>query len=637
MYFIKAYLCWVLTILVCSTGLQAQEVRTIDGTENNLSNPTWGAFDSPLMRIDTNSYLDGSSLIDDANMPNARWVSNIIFNQGGLINDRDDHSSYVWAFGQFLDHDISLVENNQSEGLAIEIPGNDPVFSTNTPIRMSRSAIVDGTGLGENNPRQYHNKVTHFIDGSAIYGSTPERAAWLRTNNEDGKLRTSEGDLLPWNTVNGEYNATQDPTAPFMEDATHSGDKLFVAGDVRANENPLLISLHTIFVREHNRLCDDFKLQNPSWSGEKLYQESRRMIGAYIQSITYEEWLPSMDVDVPEYSQYLSNVEPVVTNVFSAAAFRMGHTLINGEIIRMDNNGEIIEEGNLQLRNGFFDPLQILFSGGIEPFAKGMATQVQQQMDAKVIDDVRSFLFAEDPSQGGLDLAAINIVRGRERGLVSYNALREHYGFAKFNNFDDLTDDPNEAILLENLYGDINNLDAWVGMLAEKHIPGSMFGQLINFILEKQFQNLRNGDRFYYENDPALSASRKAEIKATRLHDIIMRNCLIDAMQKNVFSAMPHNDIPSGPVLIPTHLEAAIFPNPVTSGTQLKVYGQKEEPVTVRVFDLQGRQLYTLTDNIVEGDNFLSLPLEAADWRKGFYTLVISTEDKVKTLKFTIQ
>ena len=636
MYSIKVYLCWVFAFLACCTGLQAQEVRTIDGSENNLVNPEWGAFDSPLMRIDTNSYLDGSSIIDAIGMPNARTVSNVIFNQSGLINDTDNHSAYVWAFGQFIDHDISLVENNNAEPLEIEVQANDPFFST--PIRMSRSAVVDGTGIGDNNPRQFQNKVTHFLDGSAIYGSTVERANWLRTNSGDGKLRTSTGDYLPWNTIDGEHNSPQDPTAPFMEDATHSGDKLFVAGDVRANENPLLITLHTIFVREHNRLCDDFKSENPSWSGEKLYQEARRMIGAYIQSITYEEWLPSMDVAVPEYNQYRPSEQTVVSNIFSAAAFRMGHTLINGEIVRMDNNGEIIDDGNLELKEAFFKPLEVLFSGGIEPFAKGMATQVQQQMDAKVIDDVRNFLFTEDPSQGGLDLAAINIVRGRERGLVGYNELRSHYGFAKLNNFNDLTDDPNEAILLENLYGgDIDKLDAWVGMLAEKHIPGSMFGELVNFIMERQFQNLRDGDRFYYENDPALSESRKAEIKATRLHDIIMRNCRIDAMQKNVFSAMPHNDIPSGPVLIPTHLEAAIFPNPVTDDTQLKLYGQKEEAVTVRIFDLHGRQLYTLTDNIIEGDNFLSLPLQANDWRKGFYTLVITTEDKVKTLKFMIQ
>ena len=637
MYSIKAYLCWVFTLLVCSAGLQAQEVRTIDGTENNLQNPHWGSFESQLIRsVDSTSYLDGSSIIDDANKPNARRVSNVIFAQNGLINDSKEHSDYVWAFGQFLDHDISLIANDPSEGLAIVVPGDDEIFTPGGIIPLTRSKSVEGSGVGINNPRQYLNEVTAFLDGSVIYGSTPERAAWLRTNNGDGKLRTSEGNLLPWNTIDGEYGSPTDPNAPFMEDGTHSGGQLFVAGDVRANENPLLICLHTIFLREHNRLCDDFAEQYPSWDGEKLYQESRRMIGAYLQSITYEEWLPSIDINVPEYSYYRPSVNPAITNVFSAAAFRMGHTLINGQIVRMDNEGEIIERGNLQLRNGFFQPLQILFADGIEAYAKGMATQVQQEMDAKVIDDVRNFLFLGGPFEG-LDLAAINIVRGRERGLLDYNTLRSESGFAKLNNFNDLTDDPNEAILLENLYGDINNLDAWVGMLAEKHVPGTMFGELVNDVIEKQFQNLRDGDRFYYENDPALSDSRKAAIKATRLHDIIMRNCEIDAMQKNVFSAMPHNDIPSGPTLIPTHLEAAIFPNPVTADTQLKLYGQKEESVTVRVFDLHGRQLYTVTDNISEGDNFLNLPLQAYDWRKGFYTLVITTEDKVKTLKFTIQ
>jgi len=257
-------------------------------------------------------------------------------------------------------------------------------------------------------------------------------------------------------------------------------------------------------------------------------------------------------------------------------------------------------------------------------------------MDAKVIDDVRNFLFASGPN-GGLDLAAINIERGRERGLIDYNSLRDKYGLAKLNSFNNLTDDTNQATLLNALYGDINNLDPWVGMLAEKHVEGSMFGDLVSTIMASQFQILRDGDRFYYENDPAFSNSRKQMIKETTFHDIIMRNCDIIAMQENVFSAMPHNDIPDGPDLVEAHLEAAIFPNPVSDGTQLKIFSQVEEEVTVRVFDTHGRLLYSVTDNLLVGDNFLNLSMETPDWRKGFYSLVITTEDKIKTLKFTIQ
>ena len=635
MYSIKDYLCWVFTLVVCISGIQAQEVRTIDGTENNLANPTLGAHSSQLLRETTVNYVDGSSIpFGEADgLPNPRKVSNVIFNQQGLINDSKLHSDYVWAFGQFLDHDISLVESNSTEPLTIELPEDEELFTE--PMFMFRSAAVPGTGIGENNPRQYTNEVTAYLDASVVYGSTIERAHWLRTFT-DGKLRTSEGDLLPWNTYSGEHGDFIDPSAPFMADDTRSGKKMFVAGDVRANENPLLITLHTIFVREHNRLCDDFKQENPGWDDQKLYEESRRMVGAYIQSITYEEWLPSVNIEIPEYTSYKSNVDPSINNVFSAAAFRMGHTLINGEIVRMDNNGETIDRGNLSLRDGFFRPEQIVFAGGIEPYAKGMATQVQQEMDAKIIDEVRNFLF-EDAPGGGLDLAAININRGRERGLADFNTLREDFNLPRLNNFNDLTDDVNQATLLFNLYGSIDNLDPWVGMLAERHMQGSMFGELVNRVIFRQFQNLRDGDRFYYENDPALSASRKQKIKETTLHDIIMRNCEIEVMQKNVFSAMPHNDIPDGPNLVETHLEAAIFPNPVREGTQLKIFGQKEEAVTVRIFDTHGRVLYSITDNLLEGDNFLNLSMETNDWRKGFYTLVITTEDAIKTLKFTIQ
>ncbi len=635
MFSIKENFCWVIAFFAFLSSMQAQEVRTIDGSENNLANPEWGAHGTQILRLTDVNYVDGSGLINDEFMPNERRVSNVIFNQEGLINDFDSHSDYVWAFGQFLDHDISLVESNIAEDISIIVPNGDEVFPVGSTISLARSTAVEGTGVGADNPRQYSNEVTAYLDGSVVYGSSIERATWLRTNAGDGKLKTSEGDLLPWNTMSGEYNDDFDPTAPFMADDTRSGDKMFVAGDIRANENPLLLTIHTMFVREHNRLCDVFANQNPNWDGERLYQESRRMIGAYIQSITYEEWLPSIDIDIPEYTSYKPNVNPGINNVFSAAAFRMGHTLINSQIIRMNNDGEIISQGNLSLKDAFFRPLEILFAGGIEPYAKGMATQVQQEMDAKVIDDVRNFLFGN--GTGGLDLAAINIARGRDRGLSDFNTIRDNFGLAKLNNWSDLTDDINEATLLQNLYGNVDNLDPWVGMLAEKHIEGSMFGDLVSIIIERQFQDLRDGDRFYYENDPALSESRKQMIKDTRLNDIIMRNCDIEVMQENVFSAMPHSDIPDGPDLVESHLEAAIYPNPVREGTQLKIFGQKEEAVTVRIFDNHGRLLYSASDNIVEGDNFLNLSMQTQDWRNGFYSLVITTEDKIKTLKFTIQ
>ena len=197
---------------------------------------------------------------------------------------------------------------------------------------------------------------------------------------------------MPFNTFTGNYADPVDYSAPGMDDAVGISNYHFVAGDVRANENPLLSSFHTLFVREHNRLCDTLIIQNPTWTDEELYQHARRIVGGQIQNIVYSEWLPSMGVHLSDYSTYDATVDPRIMNVFSAAAFRMGHTLLNSIILRLDNDGNEIGAGNLLLQEAFFNPLSMIWSGGgIDPLFKGMGTQVEQDLDCKVIDDVRNF------------------------------------------------------------------------------------------------------------------------------------------------------------------------------------------------------------------------------------------------------
>jgi len=208
-----------------------------------------------------------------------------------------------------------------------------------------------------------------------------------------------------------------------------------------------------------------------------------------------------MGVPLAPYTGYNQAINPQVFNVFSAAAYRMGHTLLNGTIRRMDNDGNVIPQGNLSLRDAFFNPYVVQETGGIEPFLQGMGTQVQQSFDAKVIDHVRNFLFGM-PGLGGLDLAAININRGRERGLSDFNEIRAAFGLSQYSFFQQIN--PSAAIFtrLLTLYGNIDDIDPWVGMLAEDRVPGSLFGETVQAIMVEQFRNLRDGDRFFYLNDP---------------------------------------------------------------------------------------------------------------------------------------
>ena len=355
-------------------------------------------------------------------------------------------------------------------------------------------------------------------------------------------MKISAGNLLPYNTLDGELDGEIDPTAPHMADGVGNSPIHFVAGDVRANENPLLAGFHTLFVREHNLQCDRLKTEHPDWEDEQLYQHARKLIGGLIQAIVYNEWLPTMGVSLDQYEGYDASAPAQLTNTFSAAAFRVGHTLLNGNIRRLDANGQVIPEGNMTLRDAFFNTTA-LSETGLDPFLRGMAEQTQQKMDSRVVDDVRNFLFGP-PGAGGLDLVSINIMRGRERGLASYNTIRQAYNLPAYFNFEQINPDFDVYDVLDQLYeGDISEVDPWVAMVAERAENGSIFGPTIRRIMEKQFGDLRDGDRFFYLIDPVLSEEEKDWVHTTTFHDIIKRNSGIDLMQENVFEAMPFSEI----------------------------------------------------------------------------------------------
>ena len=536
--------------LVALFLIAQQEVRTYDGSNNNLQQPSWGATHTQLMRMAAPDYADQISAPGGINRPNPRRVSNALFSQTDrdgnpiLINDRLSLSDYTWVFGQFIDHDITLSENSDEPAM---IPVNFPDVHfnpggaiPNVMIPMMRNKAMEGTGTDPSNPRQHFNEITAWVDGSAVYGSDAFRANWLRSGI-DGKLKVSRGDLLPYNTLTGEFEGEVDIDAPFMADDVGFAPRLFVAGDIRANENALLTSFHNIFVREHNRLCEEYATNHPDWSDDQLYQRVRKIVGGMIQAITFDEWLPTMGVRLDPYTGYDATTDPSISNVFSAAAFRMGHTLLNGNINMVDVNGTPHPDGPLALRHAFFNP-GIVAQEGIEPFLKGMGIQIQQDMDAKVVDDVRNFLFGP-PGAGGLDLAAININRGRERGVPHFNAIREAFGLQPYTDISEIIADDEVSGTLDELYSSVNDIDAWAGMLAEQHMENALFGETVLTILHHQFSALRDGDRFYYENDAALTAEEKNLIKNTKFSEIIMRNTGIDLMQDNVFEATEHQAI----------------------------------------------------------------------------------------------
>ena len=499
------------------------EVRSLTGLGNNLAAPMLGTAHSPFRRIVAADYADGVDDPAGAQRPSAREVSNAVSSQSEpMLNDRA-MSDLVWQWGQFIDHDIDLTAEGADEPFAIEVPMGDPFFDPQRTgqqvIDLMRSDVAEDTGVDADNCAEQLNEISSFIDGSMIYGSDVERAEALRSF-QGGRLRTSVGDLLPFNSEG-------------FDNAGGAGDTLFLAGDVRANEQVGLTAMHTLWVREHNRIADAIAAKDSSLCDEAVFQLAREIVIGQLQAITFNEYLPTLlgGDAIAAYEGYDQNVDPSISNLFATAAFRYGHTTLSGELPRVDSAGNEIEAGHLSLRDAFFNP-DAIGEQGIDSILMGMAGNVSQEIDTRLVDDVRNFLFGP-PGSGGFDLASLNIQRGRDHGLPDYNSVRKQLGLTTAESFADITSQPELQAQLQEVYGNVDDVDVWVGALAEDHVHGGSVGELTRTVLVDQFTALRDGDRFWYQRN--FVGEQLREIDGTRLSDVIERNTTAAKVQDNVF------------------------------------------------------------------------------------------------------
>ncbi|KAM7536980.1 hypothetical protein Aperf_G00000078094 [Anoplocephala perfoliata] len=462
--------------------------------------------------------------------------------------DEDDRSSVLlMQWGQFLDHDLDFspvdaATSRFSDGLGCNDTciNDSPCFPIITPpgdprihqrcMGFSRSSATCGSGstsilLGRPQHREQLNQITSFIDASNVYASDDFEAAQLRdTLYDEGHLRegipTPSGKkLLPFN-IRGQVDCQADPQQDFVP--------CFKAGDHRNNENLGLLSMHTIWMREHNRIADELRSLNPHWSGERLYQEARKIVGALMQSITYRSWLPRIlgprgmeMMGGDTYPGYDSSVNPSISNEFATAAFRFGHTLVPPILFRLNEKWETIPEGHLLLHRAFFAPDKMLTDGGLDPILRGLmfhgVRDVIRQPPLNPELTERLFAMANMLAQ---DLASINIQRGRDHGLQQYTAYSYKIcglGTSEApDSFDDLADRIKNPAIREKLravYGHPGNIDLFAGGVLEEVMPGARMGPTLACIIADQFKRLRAGDRLWYEAPGVFTTAQLAEIR----------------------------------------------------------------------------------------------------------------------------
>jgi Animal haem peroxidase/RTX calcium-binding nonapeptide repeat (4 copies) len=482
------------------------QFRSVDGSGNNLTHTDFNQAGSDFVRAGPANFADGVDAMVAA--PNARMISNVVVAGNGDLANAEGLSGMMYAWGQFIDHDLNLADEAGTTNIDIAVPAGDPNLAPGSVIPVTRVNIDPATGH-DGIPAAAVNSVTGWLDASMIYGSDPMTASSLRM--ADGHMKTSAGGNLPVDPQTG----------------------LFLAGDIRAQENPDLTALQTLFVREHNYQVDLLHEEHPKWTGDQLYQQAKAIVTAEIAHITYSEFLPHLlgPDTLTAYQGYDPNVDPRIMEEFAGAAYRFGHSLVSAELTKFDEQGQTLADEDL--KDAFFEsPAIFEANGGADALLRHLGADESNALDVHIVDDLRNFLF--DPPHV-LDLAAINIQRGHDLGLGSLNQTREAFGLTAYTSFDQISSDPTTVAALEQAYNnDINSVDLWTGGLAEDHAAGAMIGETFGTIIAQQFENLRDGDRYWYENQ-GFDAKTLNQIENTTLSDIIARDTDTNFIQPDVF------------------------------------------------------------------------------------------------------
>ncbi|KAF8770864.1 Chorion peroxidase like protein [Argiope bruennichi] len=455
--------------------------RMFNGSCNNLNHPNWGVSFECYMRFQPAFYNGFGSIrmsTKGGPLPEPRDLTLNIFKN--LHRPTRKVSFMFTIFGQTEVHDVTLSfpanapspccapENKDAPAcIPISVPSYDPFYSrfNITCLEMIRTLPCSTCNTGK---RQQSNGVTAALDSSLVYGADDERANQVRANDGSGKLKSN-------NTENGELLPTGiDPLDIFCYKKIQS--KCFFAGDFRVNQHATLTGLQTLYMREHNRVAAELKRLNSHWGEESLFQEARRINIAEIQCITFKEYLPYLlgpslmkkfDLSLKngtEGSKYNAKVRLGMWNEFPTACFRL-HSMVATEVGAL----------NLRFKNLYSNP-GLIHQGHMGQLLQGVCKVPSEKYDHWFVNDTTDFLYLPPDVPYGNDISSTDIQRGREHGLAPYVHLVRYCFGNKVNisSFADLAPglmSCKNANLLQKNYKSVEDVDLWVGIQMEHHLP----------------------------------------------------------------------------------------------------------------------------------------------------------------------
>lgn len=547
--------------------------RTYTGHCNNMRNPQWGKSLTTFARLLPSVYDDGISKprikgVTGDLLPNPRVISTLIHPDISNLHNR--YTLMTMQFAQILDHDLTMtpihkgffesIPNCRScdsprtvhpECNPFPIPSGDhyyPEVNISSGERLCFPFMRSLPGQQRLGPREQINQNTAFLDASEIYGENPCVINGLKGSAGDMNFTT--------HPIRGKHLLPQSDKHPECKSPTN---QCFIAGDGRASEQPGLTALHTIFMREHNRISQILRRINPHWNMEKLFEQTRRIIIAVNQHITYNEFLPrvlswnAMNLYglklLPQgyYKEYNPTCNPAIFTEFAAAAFRIGHSLLRPHIPRVSETYQVVEPP-LLLRDGFFKTdIFMEHPGLVDEIARGLVSTPMETLDQFITGEVTNHLFEDRKIPfSGIDLISLNIQRARDHGIPSYNNYRALCNLKRATTFEDLAREiPTEVIIrLKRLYATVDDIDLFPGGMSERPLQGGLVGPTFACIIATQFRQLRKCDRHWYESaDPVVRFTEQqlAEIRKITLGKIICENMDGPAEMQRAAFDLPSN------------------------------------------------------------------------------------------------
>jgi tetratricopeptide (TPR) repeat protein len=577
-----------------ATPPSVENFRTADGSWNNTDDPKEGAAGTRFLRnVDLSAAQPETG--KQLEMPNAREISLELLRRPDDANGRPTVQEVPFlnllaaSWIQFMIHDwISHSDTQPGASIEVDLPLGDPAqdrYQQNklTIGRTQRDPTRGGpTGrVTEPARTSFINEVTHWWDGSQIYGSDQATQNSLRSNHL-GKMRLNADGTLPVDSSTG------------VEEA----------GFLR-NWWVGLSMLHTVFVREHNAICDMLHEAYPYWDDECLFNVARLINAALIAKIHSVEWTPAILPNQTLDTGLNSNWYGLLTFLLHKGKARktvadvnirnpeLGgivgnpinrHDCVYGlseEFVEVYRLHSLLPE-TLQLRgpgDDKSDPVPLpatrqhgsacmtqdcndatcpgFATGGTKKYAMSdLFYSFGKQHPGKLV--LNNFpRFMQELCVAGntfLDMGTVDIVRARERGVPRYNEFRRQLGLNPIQSFDDLTDDRVVTKKLESIYGSgrkgIESLDLLIGTLAEAHRPkGFGFGETVFQIFILSASRRLQADRFYTDcyNEDVYTAEGLRWIDQTDLKTVILRHYpeLADTGLANIKNAFePWDDDP---------------------------------------------------------------------------------------------